>query len=120
MTHLPHLGTWLRSLAGRGWRDDRAAQLLEFAVALPLLVLFVVGIFDFSNAFTLKQKLTNAVRDGARVAAAGPASDLSSPIRVPASVIDAYQVVDNNLLANKINVCGLLPPAATHPPPRRG
>jgi Flp pilus assembly protein TadG len=109
VTHLPQLGTWLRSLAARGWHDDRAAQLVEFAVALPLLVLFVVGIFDFSNAFTLKQKLTNAARDGARVAAADPASDLSHPISVPASVIDAYQVVYKNLRANNIDVCGLLP-----------
>jgi len=107
VTRLFHLGTWLRGLAGRGWRDDRAAQLVEFAVSLPLLVVFVVGIFDFSNAFTLKQKLTNAVRDGARVAAADPANDLSSPIPVPASVIDAFQVVHNNLLANNINDCGI-------------
>jgi len=105
-------GTWLRNvagnLAGRGWRDERAAQLVEFAVSLPLLVLFVVGIFDFSNAFTLKQKLTNAARDGARVAAADPASDLSSPATLaPSSVIDAYQVVHNNLLANNINDCNI-------------
>jgi hypothetical protein len=93
--------------------DDHAAQIVEFAVSLPLLVVFVVGIFDFSNAFTLKQKLTNAVRDGARVAAADPASDLSSPIPVPVSVIDAFQVVHNNLLANNINDCGI--PLATAP-----
>jgi Flp pilus assembly protein TadG len=104
-----HLRSWSRRLAGRAWRDDRAAQLVEFAVALPLLVVFVVGIFDFSNAFTLKQKLTNAARDGARVAAADPASDLSSPSTpVPSSVIDAYQVVYNNLAASSINTCGLL------------
>ena len=107
MTRFFHLRTWLPGLAGRGWRDDRAAQLVEFAVSLPLLVVFVVGIFDFSNAFTLKQKLTNAARDGARVAAADPASDLSSPIPVPASVIDAFQVVHNNLLANNINDCSI-------------
>ena len=63
-----------------GWRDDQAAQLVEFAVSLPLLVLFVVGIFDFSNAFTLKQKLTNVARDAARAAAAEPSSDLQSAL----------------------------------------
>jgi Flp pilus assembly protein TadG len=110
---LLHLGTWLRSLAARAWRDDSAAQIVEFAVSLPLLVVFVVGIFDFSNAFTLKQKLTNAVRDGARVAAADPASDLSSA--APASVIDAFQVVHNNLLANKINDCGIDPSGGLTP-----
>ena len=35
--------------------DDHGAQLVEFAVALPLLVVFVVGIFDFSNAFNYTQ-----------------------------------------------------------------
>ena len=92
----------------RAWRDDRAAQLVEFAVTLPLLVVFVVGIFDFSAAFTLKQKLTNLARDAARAAAAGPASDVPQPsTAVPASVSDAFQMIDNYLVANKINDCGI-------------
>jgi Flp pilus assembly protein TadG len=37
---------------GRLWRDDRASQIVEFAISLPLLVFLVVGIFDFSNALT--------------------------------------------------------------------
>ncbi len=76
--------------------DDQAAQIVEFALSLPLLMLFVVGIFDFSGALSLKQKLTNAARDGARVAAADPASDLSAT--VPASVSDAFQAVDLDLV----------------------
>lgn len=103
----------------RVWRDDHASQLVEFAVALPLLVVFVVGIFDFSGAFTLKQKLTNAARDGARVAAADPANDLkgfSTP--VPASVIDAFLAVHNDLQANNINDCGI--PLGTAPTTNTG
>jgi Flp pilus assembly protein TadG len=97
-----------RNRIGRlAWRDDRAAQLVEFAVALPLLVVFVVGIFDFSGAFTLKQKLTNAARDAARVAAADPATDVPEPSGLPVSVSDAFQVVDNYLVANKLNDCGI-------------
>jgi len=88
-------------------RDDRAAQIVEFAVALPLLVVFVVGIFDFSGAFTLKQKLTNAARDAARAAAADPIGDLSAT--TPVSVNDAFWIVDNYLIANKINDCGITP-----------
>jgi Flp pilus assembly protein TadG len=100
----------------RGWRDDHAAQIVEFALSLPLLILFVVGIFDFSNAITLKQKLTNAAREAARVAAADPASDLTNfSTLVPVSIGDAYQVVDNYLLSEKINDCGLS--TATAPPP---
>jgi Flp pilus assembly protein TadG len=95
-------------LAFPAWRDERAAQIVEFAVALPLLVLFVVGIFDFSGAFTLRQKLTNVARDAARAAAADPASDVPQPSTpVPASVSDVFQLVDNYLLANKINDCGI-------------
>jgi len=67
-----------------------------------------VGIFDFSGALTLKQKLTNAAREGARVAAADPANDLGrSSAPIPASIGDAIQEVDNYLLSEKINDCGL-------------
>lgn len=89
----------------RGWPEDRASQIVELALSLPVLVLFVVGIFDFSGALTLKQKLTNAAREGARVAAADPASDMAAS--VPVAVSDAFQVVDNYLLSEKINDCGL-------------
>jgi Flp pilus assembly protein TadG len=93
-------------------RDDRASQIVEFAVSLPLLVVFVVGIFDFSGALALKQKLTNAAGEGARVAAADPANDLGNVASktssgVPVSVSDAFYVVDNYLLSEKINDCQL-------------
>jgi len=92
----------------RSWSDERASQIVEFAISLPLLIFFVVGIFDFSNALTLKQRLTNAARDAARVAASDPASDLSNfSTPVPVSIGDAFQVVDNYLLSEKINDCGL-------------
>lgn len=87
--------------------DDRAAQLVEFAVSLPLLLVFVVGIFDFSGAFTLKQKLTNAARDAARAAGAEPITDLSAAL--PMSVNDAFYTIDTYLAANNINDCGITP-----------
>ncbi|HUO17970.1 MAG TPA: TadE/TadG family type IV pilus assembly protein [Verrucomicrobiae bacterium] len=87
-------------------RDERAAQLVEFAVALPLLVVFVVGIFDFSGAFTLKQKITNAARDAARAAAADPATDLGNST-TPVSVLDAFQTAVNYLTTNGLNSCGV-------------
>lgn len=87
------------------WRSEDATQLAEFAITLPLLVVFVVGIFDFSGAFTLKQKLTNIARDAARAAAADPASDLNNGL--PYSVSEAFYVFDNYLMANNINDCGI-------------
>ena len=104
MIRWPDLARLVKTLS----RDERAAQLVEFAVSLPLLVVFVVGIFDFSSAFTLKQKLTNVARDAARVAAADPSNDLLFPSTpAPASVMEAFQTVDNYLVANKINDCGI-------------
>lgn len=102
----PTIAGWLNSRT-RLLRSDRAAQIVEFAVTLPLLVVFVVGIFDFSSAFTLKQRLTNIARDAARAAAADPANDLLQPSStLPQSVTDAFYTVDNGLIASKLNDCG--------------
>ena len=100
------------TLARRLCWDDHAAQIVELAVSLPLLLVFVVGIFDFSGAFTLKQKVTNAAREGARVAAAAPASDLGNPL--PTSVDLAFRVVDNYLRAGHINDCNISPLSPSH------
>jgi Flp pilus assembly protein TadG len=89
----------------RLYAPDRAAQVAEFALSLPLLILFVVGIYDFSGAIALKQKLTNAAREAARVAAADPSNDLSAA--VPVSVEDAEQVIDDYLFSEQLNDCGL-------------
>jgi TadE-like protein len=91
------------------WGDDRAAQIVEFAVALPLMVVFVVGIFDFSGAFTLRQKLTNVARDAARAAASDPGTDFTAPPSslMPASISDGFQVIDNYLIANHLSDCGI-------------
>jgi Flp pilus assembly protein TadG len=111
-----HFQAQLAGLQGGVCAEERAAQLVEFAVALPLLVLFVVGIFDFSGAYTLKQKLTNITRDAARVTASGPATDLSSTFsagNAPASVVDAFNVIDNYLVANQISDCGVTASSVT-------
>ncbi|MGA2978916.1 MAG: TadE family protein [Terriglobales bacterium] len=57
-------------------RDAQGAALLEFAISLPLLVVFVVGIYDFSGAFNQKQKIAQAAQEGAIIAGAQPTSDL--------------------------------------------
>jgi Flp pilus assembly protein TadG len=46
---------------------QEGAELIEFALVLPLLLLVVMGIFDFSFAFQRYQVLTNAAREGARI-----------------------------------------------------
>ena len=91
----------------RLWLDDCAAQLVEFAVALPLLVVFVVGIFDFSNAFALKLRLTNLMREAVHASTIGPFTDVVVGGTAPISVLNAAQIVDFYLVNNNINDCGL-------------
>ncbi len=50
------------------WRSERGAELIEMAVALPLLLLIVMGIVDFGFLFQRYLVLTNAAMEGARVA----------------------------------------------------
>lgn len=50
------------------WRSERGAELIEMAVALPLLLLVVMGIVDFGFLFQRYLVLTNAAMEGARVA----------------------------------------------------
>ena len=106
MIHPAQNSACVQNLGESLLRQDHAAQLVEFAVTLPLFVVFVVGIFDFSNAFTLKQRLTNLARDAARVAAADPSNDVQTG-STPVSVMDVFYVVDNYLRANNINDCNV-------------
>lgn len=64
--------------AGR-LRRTEAAELLEFALALPLILAMVVGLLDFSHAYNLKQKLANAAREGARIGGSESMYDLNNP-----------------------------------------
>lgn len=47
-------------------REERGQSLVEFAIALPLLLAIVIGIFEFGMAWNQRQVVTNAAREGAR------------------------------------------------------
>jgi Flp pilus assembly protein TadG len=49
-------------------RSERGAAIIETAFTLPILLLISVGIFEFGRAYETWQVLTNAAREGARVA----------------------------------------------------
>jgi Flp pilus assembly protein TadG len=50
---------------------DRGAAAVEFALLLPLLALLVFGIVDFGRGLNAQITLTQAAREGARMAALG-------------------------------------------------
>ena len=50
-------------------RSDRGANLVEFAILAPLLILLVFGIIEFSWAFAQNLNVRHGAREGARLAA---------------------------------------------------
>ena len=93
------------------------SQIVEFAIALPLLIVLAVGIFDFGNAFNIKQKLVNASREGARIASNQPTAGLNPPAAgtcgAPTSVCAIRDAVDNALISGGVRDCGLATANAT-------
>ncbi len=49
-------------------KSERGAELIEFALIFPLLLLVILGIIDFGFLFQRYEVLTNATREGARMA----------------------------------------------------
>ena len=93
-------------------RDVQGAALLEFAISLPLLVVFVVGIYDFSGAFNQKQKIEQAAQEGAIIAGAQLTSDIASP-SAPDSLLPVVAAVFNSLAGSGVLQGCTLPATAT-------
>ena len=59
----------LTSRVARRLRSARGTELIEFALVLPVLLCILGGILDMGLAFNNYVAVTNAAREGARVAA---------------------------------------------------
>jgi hypothetical protein len=94
-------------------RDVQGAALLEFAISLPLLVVFVVGIYDFSGAFNQKQKIEQAAQEGAIIAGAQPMSDIASSNGNPTSLQAVSTAVFNSLTGSGVLANGACSPPGT-------
>ena len=55
-------------------RSERGAELIEFALTLPLLLLLVLGIIEFGFLFQEYEVVTNSAREGARLSALIPSA----------------------------------------------
>jgi len=71
-------------LFSRGLASERGQALLETAVTLPLVLLVSVSIFEFGRAYQTSQVITNAAREGARVAVLPSSTDADVQSRVTA------------------------------------
>ncbi len=108
-TRNPRRSDWLSVLSGA-----EAAQLVEFALVMPLLVVLVVGAIDFGTGWVLKDRMANAARDGARVAVSVP-NDTFNPqcSGTPCSVQSAASAAVNYLANAGLSACGLDPPSTS-------
>jgi hypothetical protein len=88
---------WQKRLAG-----VEGSALLEFAIVLPLLVVFIVGIYDFSGAYNQRQKIEHAAQMGAIVAGAQPTSDMDPAIPNPDSLQPVVTVIFNSLASDGV------------------
>lgn len=74
----------MRRTVSRRVRDERGTALIETAFTLPLVLLLSVGVFEFGRGFQSWQVLTNAAREGARIAVLPGTSDETVASRVQA------------------------------------
>ena len=95
----------------RARKPSEGSALLEFAIALPLLVVFIVGIYDFSGSFNQKQKISHAAQEGAVAAGAQPMIDLDPGNGNPNSLQQVVTVITTSLTANNV-----IPQAGCDPP----
>lgn len=56
-------------MGNRRQSRDRGAAAVEFALVLPLLLLILLGIFEFGRLFNIQLILSNSAREAARVMA---------------------------------------------------
>jgi Flp pilus assembly protein TadG len=54
--------------------SDRGSAAVEFALLLPVLLLLLFGVIDFGRAINAQITLTQAAREGARLASVGQSS----------------------------------------------
>lgn len=84
---------------GRHAAEDGGQALVELALALPLLLLILVGIFEFARAYSIKQSIVNAAREGARTAVVQTTANEAAIT----SVINTY-LSSNNIAADSVTI----------------
>lgn len=72
-------------------QDERGQALIETALTFPLVLLLSISVFEFGRAFQHWQVVTNAAREGARLAVLPGVTDEAVTSRVQA-YLDAGQL----------------------------
>lgn len=97
----------------RAAAETEGAQLLEFALVLPVLLVFVIGIIQFAGAYNLKQKMANGAREGARIAINNPLTDSSCTSVTPCAIQATANAVANYMTNAGVDSSCISPSAPT-------
>jgi Flp pilus assembly protein TadG len=101
----------LRRLAG----ETRGAEIAEAAAVLPVMFMFIIGIFWFGQAFSIYGTITRAAQDGARAAVA-PQCITCATGNSPST--NAYNAIQADMAAAHLNVSKIVPLSSyTNPTP---
>jgi Flp pilus assembly protein TadG len=69
-------------------RGERGATAMEFALLLPVFILVLAALLDFGRAVFTQVTITNAAREGARVAIGGAGSaDIETRVNAAAPML---------------------------------
>ena len=89
------------SIVGRMRGDERGQALVEFALIVPFLLLFLVGIIEFGRGWNLHQVVTDAAREAARTAVIHDVDiDQDSVIRVAKNALGRAGINPANATVN--------------------
>jgi Flp pilus assembly protein TadG len=69
---------------------ESGQALAEIAIALPLLLLMLIGIWEFARAYQIQQVVVNAAREGAREVVLPPKADGTGTIANATAVVNKY------------------------------
>jgi Flp pilus assembly protein TadG len=94
----------------------RGQALLEAAMTLPLVLVVAVGIFEFGRAYQTWQVLTNAAREGARIAVL-PGTGAGGPAQRVLDYLTAGQIPNPSsasvaVTAGSVNIGGATGPTS--------
>ena len=89
----------------------RGQAVVEFALVLPLILIMVISVFEFARAWNIQQVLTDAAREGARVAVVGAGNEeAEGPLKAKVTT----------KLNNALSVAGIDPSDASYTMPGVG
>jgi len=80
----------------RNIRDERGQAAVEFAIVLPMLLLFLIGVFEFGRAWNVYHAETDAARLGARCAAVADPSTTQDSVYAIVRRALARDAIDTN------------------------